>query len=181
MRLSPSPVHSKDPAGFGIAVWELQGPSPNRLGSRPAKLCAFLVAEACVVAGDPPASAPNPLMLSEPTAFSTMAWSSWRQRDRQQWHGEKEQSIQATSVTTEGRLATAAIYAGAAMNANMQGWGATAKAAEAAARQKYSTETKKFSASPESPLPQTQDSSAHPGWHLVSVCFAKGERRSSEF
>ena len=110
-------------------------------------------------------SAQSRVMQTQPTAesaTSTMAWSSWRQRDRTWLAQGRQEEVPGTAanVTMEGRLATAAIYAGAAMNANAVGWGATARAAEAAARQKYVTQSKNSKDSP-SPDPV---SSASPGW-----------------
>jgi len=99
---------------------------------------------------EPAFAAPSPVLGDSASSTSVLAWSSWRQRDKS-WapNGQPKNSPDTSTATTEGRLATAAIYAGAAMNANTLGWGATARAAEAAARQKYTSESKKFSGDPD--------------------------------
>ncbi|CAE7256279.1 Nphp3 [Symbiodinium sp. CCMP2592] len=99
---------------------------------------------------EPDFAAASPVLGDSASTTSVLAWSSWRQRDKS-WapNGQSKNSPDTSTATTEGRLATAAIYAGAAMNANTLGWGATARAAEAAARQKYTSESKKFSGDPD--------------------------------
>lgn len=95
----------------------------------------------------PPASPASRVLGDSASGTSILAWSSWRQRES--WAPKGPKNSDASNATAEGRLATAAIYAGAAMNANTLGWGATARAAEAAARQKYTTESKKCSGDPD--------------------------------
>ena len=111
----------------------------------------------------PPASPASRVLGDSASGTSILAWSSWRQRES--WAPKGPKNSDASNATAEGRLATAAIYAGAAMNANTLGWGATARAAEAAARQKYTTESKKCSGDP--------DRSSNPGLHLECAvpCF----------